>query len=65
MKQRNTIRVERAIMHITQAELAERIGVTPQCIHSIEVGKVDPKVRTAMRISRYFGKKVSEVFTVI
>ncbi|MBV6440461.1 MAG: transcriptional regulator [Haliscomenobacteraceae bacterium CHB4] len=59
---KNTIRVERAILNISQAELAERVQVTRQTINAIELGKYVPSTALAMKIARVFGKKVEEVF---
>ncbi len=58
----NTIRVERAIKRMTQADLAERIGTTRQTIHNIEAGKFTPSVDLALKIARYFGKQVEDIF---
>ena len=43
---KNNIRVERAIKDITQAGLAEKVGVTRQTIHSIESNNIHPFDRT-------------------
>jgi len=59
---KNNIRVERAILNISQAELAERVQVTRQTINAIELGKYAPSVVLAMKIVRVFGKKLEEVF---
>ncbi|MBX2890707.1 MAG: helix-turn-helix transcriptional regulator [Saprospiraceae bacterium] len=59
---KNNIRVERAILNISQAELAERVQVTRQTINAIELGKYVPSATLAMKIARAFGKKVEEVF---
>lgn len=59
---KNNIRVERAILNISQAELAERVQVTRQTINAIELGKYVPSATLAMKIARTFGKKVEEVF---
>ena len=59
---KNTIRVERAILNISQAELAERVQVTRQTINAIELSKYVPSAALAMKIARAFGKKVEEVF---
>ncbi|MBR4264721.1 MAG: helix-turn-helix transcriptional regulator [Bacteroidales bacterium] len=61
-KMENTIRVERAIKRMTQADLAERIGTTRQTIHNIEAGKFTPSVDLALKIARYFGKQVEDIF---
>ena len=36
---KNYLKVERAKLNITQAELAEKVGVSRQTINSIEIGK--------------------------
>jgi putative transcriptional regulator len=59
---KNTIKVERAKLNITQAELAERIGVSRQTINAIESNKYVPSTVLALKIARLFGKTVNEVF---
>ncbi len=59
---KNNIRVERAVLRITQQQLAERIGVTRQTINAIEAGKYVPSTVLALKMSAVFGKSVNEVF---
>ncbi|MFO7923944.1 MAG: helix-turn-helix transcriptional regulator [Bacteroidales bacterium] len=59
---KNTIKVERARMGLTQADLAEKVGVTRLTIHSIESGKFHPSVMLALKIADCFGTKVEELF---
>jgi putative transcriptional regulator len=59
---RNTIKVERAKKNITQADLAEAIDVSRLTIHSIETGKFNPSILTALKIARYFDIRVDELF---
>lgn len=59
---RNTIKVQRAKKDITQADLAEAIDVSRLSIHSIETGKFNPSILTALRIARYFDIPVDELF---
>lgn len=47
---------------ITQAELADKAGVTRQTIIAIEAGQYSPSLELAIRIARAFGKKVDDVF---
>lgn len=47
---------------MTQAELAERAGVTRQTIIAIEAGKYNPSLELAFKIARAFGKGIEEVF---
>lgn len=58
----NTIRIQRAIHNITQAELADLIGVSRQTIHAMENGKYVPSTVLALKIARYFDKRVEEIF---
>ena len=62
VKMLNTIRVERAKMNITQAELAEQLHVSRQTIHSIETGKFVPSTVLALKIAKYFDVDFNEVF---
>jgi putative transcriptional regulator len=59
---KNNIRVERAIKNITQAELAEQVGVSRQTINAIESNKYIPSTLLALKIARVFGKPVEEIF---
>ena len=61
---RNTIRVERAIKDITQQDLAVAVGVSRQTINSIEAARYVPSTVLALKIARYFGKTVDEIFTL-
>ncbi len=59
---KNRIRIERAILDITQAELAEKIDVSRQTINAIESNKYVPSTVLSLKIARIFGKRVEEVF---
>lgn len=59
---KNNLRVQRAIMNITQAELANLIQVSRQTINSIEAGKYVPSTVLALKLSRLFEKPVDEIF---
>jgi putative transcriptional regulator len=61
---KNTIKIERAVMNITQQELAEKIGVSRQTINAIESNKYVPSTLLAMKMARLFQKKVEEIFTL-
>lgn len=60
----NTIRVERAVRRITQAELAEAVGVSRQTIFAIENNRFVPSTELALKLSAYFGKTVNELFAL-
>lgn len=59
---KNTIKIERAIRNITQADLADLIGVSRQTINTIESNKYVPSTVLALKISKVFGKTVNELF---
>jgi putative transcriptional regulator len=59
----NSIRALRfAAGEMTQAELAERLGVTRQTIIAIEQGKYSPSLEMAFQIARVFKVPLDEVF---
>lgn len=58
----NTIKVERAILNLTQDDLAKRIGVSRQTINSIEANRYVPSTVLALRLSEVFGKPVNDFF---
>jgi putative transcriptional regulator len=47
---------------MTQAELAERIGVTRQTVIAIEGSRYSPSLEMAFRIARVFGVPLDDVF---
>jgi putative transcriptional regulator len=47
---------------MTQAELAERIGMTRQTVAAIEAGKYSPSLEAAFRIAEVFGAPLEQVF---
>ncbi len=53
---KNRLKIERAILNITQEELAEKIGVSRQTINSIETNRFVPSTVLALKLSRLFGK---------
>lgn len=58
----NRIRVLRAEHRWTQADLAQRLGVSRNSVNAIENGKYDPSLPLAFRIARLFGLSVEEIF---
>ncbi|MER8092742.1 helix-turn-helix transcriptional regulator [Streptomyces goshikiensis] len=54
------LRFEHAEM--TQADLAERIGVTRQTVIAIEKGRYSPSLETAFRMARVFAVPLEQVF---
>ena len=54
--------MERAILNLTQADLAKKIGVSRQTISSIEKNRYIPSTLLALKMSRLFNKTVNEIF---
>lgn len=52
----------RKVNKISQAELADKMGVTRQTIISLEKGRYNASLELAFKIARYFGKTIEEVF---
>ncbi|MGB2561818.1 helix-turn-helix transcriptional regulator [Leuconostoc mesenteroides] len=47
---------------VSQQEFAQYLGVTRQTISSLENGRYNPSILLAMKIARYFGKSVEDIF---
>ena len=58
----NRIKVERAILNLTQEELANRISVSRQTINAMEANKYVPSTVLALKIAKVFDKRVEEIF---
>lgn len=59
----NSIRAMRAEHgDLTQAELADRLGVTRQTVIAIEQGKYSPSLEMAFQIASVFGVSIGDVF---
>jgi putative transcriptional regulator len=61
---KNQLKVERAIHDLTQAQLADRLGVSRQTVNAIETGKYVPSTVLALKIARVFGKPVEAIFAL-
>jgi len=59
----NTVVNWRKTAGITQAELAEAVGVTRQTVISIEKGNYVPSVLLAMKIANFFETNVEDIFS--
>ena len=58
----NTIRVQRAIRDLTQAQLAEKAGITRASVNAIEGGRMVPSVRLALKLARALDVSVDDLF---
>lgn len=61
---KNLVKVERARLDLTQADLAEKLGVSRQTIHAIEKNKFNPSVILAIKMAKLFRLSVEELFLV-
>ena len=60
---RNNIRRLRfEASEMTQAELAEKVGVTRQTLNAIEAAKYSPTLELAFKIAKVFDVPLNEVF---
>ena len=56
------LRLLRAEREWSQADLAERLGVSRQTINSIETGKYEPSLTLAFKMAGLFEMKIEEIF---
>ena len=61
---KNTIKVQRAILDLTQDDLAKKISVSRQTINSIEKNRYVPSTVLALKLSAVFNISVNEFFTL-
>lgn len=59
---KNRLKELRQEKKLTQEELARAVNVTRQTIIAVENNKYDPTLRLAMRVAKYFGIAVEEIF---
>ncbi len=58
----NDVKQLRQDQDLTQEDLALEMGVTRQTIIAIETGKYIPSLPLAMRLAKFFNKKVEDIF---
>lgn len=59
---KNTIKVERAKKNWTQADLAEKTGVSRQAINAVETGKYVPSTVLALKMAAAFQTTIEVLF---
>lgn len=59
---KNILRVLRAERDWSQADLAERLGVSRQTVNALETGKYDPSLPLAFKLARLFGRHIEDIF---
>lgn len=60
----NAVALSRKARKLTQAELADAVGVTRQTIIAIEKGNYTPSVLLALKLAGALGKSVEELFWI-
>jgi len=59
---RNRLRELRAARRWSQADLADRLGVSRQTVNALENGRYDPSLPLAFRIAEVFGEPIESLF---
>jgi putative transcriptional regulator len=60
----NTLKEARAVLCLTQAELAARIGVSRKTINTVENGVFVPSTILALKLAAVLGRKVEDLFAI-
>ena len=60
----NSLKARRAELGLTQAELAERVGVTRKTVNTIENQVFVPSAILALKLARALGLPVEELFSI-
>lgn len=58
----NSLKDERARLGLTQADLADRVGVSRKTINTVENGVFIPSTTLALRLARALEKRVEDIF---
>jgi len=59
---KNKLKALRAQQGLSQAALAEKLGVSRQSVNAIETGRFDPSLPLAFSIAKIFGLHIEEIF---
>ena len=60
----NGLKERRAELGLTQAELAERVGVTRKTVNTVENGVFTPSTTLAVKLSQALGLSVEQLFWI-
>ncbi|HEX3158233.1 MAG TPA: helix-turn-helix domain-containing protein [Gemmatimonadaceae bacterium] len=60
----NTLKVQRAMRDLTQADLATMAGVTRKSVNAIETGRMVPSVLLALKLAGALGVPVDALFSI-
>lgn len=58
----NSLKNERTRLGLTQAELAERVGVSRKTVNTVENGVFVPSTTLALKLARALGCRVEDIF---
>jgi len=58
----NQVKAARGAMMLTQTELADKLAVSRQTIHSIESGKYVPSTVLALKLAQVLQQRVEDLF---
>lgn len=58
----STLKVQRAMRDLTQADLADMVGVTRKSINAIEAGRMVPSTVLALKLAQVLGTSVEQLF---
>ena len=61
---RNDVRALRIAKDLSQGDLGAILDVSRQTVNAIETGRYSPSLPLAIKLARYFGRPVEEVFHV-
>lgn len=61
---RTTMKVQRAMRNLTQAELADLAGITRKSINAIEMGHMVPSIVLALKLARALEIPVETLFSL-
>lgn len=59
---KNTVKIARVQMDLTQEQLAEQVGITRQTVSLIEKGKYNPTLKLCLSICDVVHKSLDELF---
>jgi putative transcriptional regulator len=60
----NQLKERRAELGLTQAELAERVGVTRKTVNTVENGVFTPSALLAIKFAKVFNVPVEQLFWI-
>ena len=60
----NRLKERRTELGFTQAELAEKVGVTRKTVNTVENGVFTPSATLAIKLARALGLRVEELFWI-